>query len=246
MNDLESQLESILFVASKPTSTALLAKLTSASPEAVERSLRLLAEARKSSGIVVMEAAGQWQLGTNPQNVDLVKAFLTADLREKLTDATVEVLGIIAYRQPISKMEIEAIRGVNCQYSLRQLLMRGLIEKIQNPDDSRSNLYQVTTEFLQHMGIQTVADLPEFEKLTASIKLPETPQAKSEHTVSHEATQVAATPAEHRTYSDPTGYATPPQDPTPYAPEPVAPQVEAIEPKEEFGEDDDEDDDDEL
>lgn len=180
MNELIPKLESILFVASKPVTTNQLANILGATPEQTLAALQELSASRKESGIVLMEANGQWQLGTHPKNVDQVKAFLTADLREKLTDATVEVLGIIAYRQPISKAEIEAIRGVNCQYSIRQLLMRGLIEKIQNPDDSRSNLYQVTTEFLQHMGMQTVADLPEFQKLTESIKLPETPQTKTE------------------------------------------------------------------
>lgn len=208
MNELQSKLESILFVASKPTTTALLAKLSGASETEVMDSLRALAEARLQSGIIVMEANGQWQLGTNPKNVDLVKAFLTADLREKLTDATVEVLGIIAYRQPIAKTEIEAIRGVNCQYSIRQLLMRGLIEKVVNPQDSRSNLYQVTTEFLQHMGLGSVGDLPEFEKLAGSIKLPETPQAKPEQqqeaTTEAMPSQAHAAPQPHA-YADPTG-----------------------------------------
>jgi hypothetical protein len=119
-------------------------------------------------------------MSTNPSNSTQVKNFLNADLREKLTDATVEVLGIIAYRQPISKAEIEAIRGVNSQYSLRTLLMRGLIEKTPNPQDSRSSLYQTTTEFLQHMGINSVNDLPEFEQLVAQIKLPETTALKNE------------------------------------------------------------------
>jgi segregation and condensation protein B len=99
---------------------------------------------------------------------------MSSELREKLTDATVEVLAIIAYKQPVSKMEIEAIRGVNSQYSVRSLLMRGLIERIPNPSDARSYLYQITTEFLQHMGITSVKDLPEFEKLVEKIKLPET------------------------------------------------------------------------
>ncbi|MBP9686439.1 MAG: SMC-Scp complex subunit ScpB, partial [Candidatus Doudnabacteria bacterium] len=180
MDELQTQLESILFVANKPATASVLAKLVERDEPAVLVALQQLQITRKDSGIIVMEANGQWQLGTNPQNVSLVKNYLTSDLREKLTDATVEVLGIIAYRQPISKTEIEAIRGVNCQYSIRQLLMRGLIEKTTNPADSRSTYYQLTTEFLQHMGLQSVADLPEFEKLTASIKLPETPEAKVE------------------------------------------------------------------
>ncbi len=183
MDDLTSKLESLLFVASKPVSTTQLAKLCDISETEATNGLREIQSARQSSGIVLMEASGNWQLSTNPKNIDTVKSFLTQDLREKLTDATVEVLGIIAYRQPISKNEIEAIRGVNCQYSLRQLLMRGLIEKTANPQDSRSNYYQVTTEFLQHMGLQTITDLPEFSKLTAEVKLPSIPQTSTEQTV---------------------------------------------------------------
>lgn len=199
MQELISQLESILFVASKPVPVAQLAKLADVTAAEVTTALQQLAEQRKDSGIVLMEASGQWQLGTNAANVELVKTFLTADLREKLTDATVEVLGIIAYRQPISKTEIEAIRGVNCQYSIRQLLMRGLIEKVANPTDNRSSYYQVTTEFLQHMGMQTVADLPDFQKLTESIKLPETPQTRTDT-----AAEAQRTPEnEPKDYADP-------------------------------------------
>jgi segregation and condensation protein B len=242
MNELEHKLESVLFVASKPTSTALLAKIVSATAEETEQALRALAASRKDTGIIVMEANGQWQLGTNPHNVELVKAFLTADLREKLTDATVEVLGIIAYRQPISKMEIEAIRGVNCQYSIRQLLMRGLIEKVANPNDSRSNLYQITTEFLQHMGMQTVADLPEFEKLTASVKLPETPQTRPNAEPEPSTTTLESTSySTPHNYSDPTGYTTPAvHEPTPAATEPNTQTVQ----EDEFEDEDDDDEDD--
>ncbi len=232
MEELKAQLESILFVANKPATPALLAKLCEKEEAEVLAALQSLQEARKASGIIVMEANGQWQLGTNPQNVNLVKNYLTADLREKLTDATVEVLGIIAYRQPISKAEIEAIRGVNCQYSIRQLLMRGLIEKVANPADSRSAHYQLTTEFLQHMGLQSVSDLPEFEKLTASIKLPETPQAKAE------VTEEETTPVQTTSYTDPvaSSFPTTPQNVSaPAAPpvfsEPETPAVAQPEPQ---------------
>ncbi len=266
MNELIPKLESILFVASKPVTTSQLAAILGASAEQTLAALQELAATRKDSGIVLMEANGQWQLGTHPKNVDQVKAFLTADLREKLTDATVEVLGIIAYRQPISKAEIEAIRGVNCQYSIRQLLMRGLIEKIQNPDDSRSNLYQVTTEFLQHMGMQTVADLPEFQKLTESIKLPETPQTKTEALEAQpdsgsEQVSTAQTfqdPVGGPMYQEPTPYAEPARDiaatqpapvediwAEPQPPQPLASNETPIQEEDEFIDDDEDDDDDE-
>lgn len=174
-NTLVNQIESLLFVSNKPLKIKQLAKLTDSSEELVRLAATELAQSRAGTGIVLLEAPDGLQLATNSQNSDLVKAFLNADLRESLTEATVEVLAIIGYRQPISKAEIEAIRGVNSQYSLRSLLMRGLIEKIPNPRDARGSLYQVTTEFLQQMGITSVDELPDFQELVSKIQLPETP-----------------------------------------------------------------------
>lgn len=177
---LSSQLESILFVASKPLSVKNLAKFLEKPEADIQSALLELQQSRRDSGVIVLEANGVWQMATQADNVEVVKDFLNSDLREKLTEATLEVLAIIAYRQPISKAEIEAIRGVNSQYSIRHLLMRGMIEKISNPNDARGSLYQVTTEFLQHLGLQSIHDLPEFEKLVAHIKLPETPAVQAE------------------------------------------------------------------
>jgi segregation and condensation protein B len=172
---LKSNLESLLFVSNKPLSAKQLAKLTNAEESQIKQALTELILERRDSGVVILEANNNYQMATNGQNSEIVKAFLNSDLREKLTDATVEVLAIIAYRQPISKSEIEAIRGVNSQYSIRHLLMRGLIEKVPNPNDSRSNYYQITTEFMQQLGITRIEDLPEFNKLVEHIKLPEAP-----------------------------------------------------------------------
>ena len=152
----------------------------------MQSALDELSTEHKNSGITLLENNGEYQFSTDPENSTVVKDFLNADLREKLTDATVEVLAIIAYRQPISKAEIEAIRGVNSQYSLRHLLMRGMIEKVNNPNDARSIYYQTTTEFLQHLGLQSIKDLPEFEKLVENIKLPEAPAIAGEPTIEAE------------------------------------------------------------
>jgi len=179
-------LESILFVSNKPLRVKDFAALLHMEGAEISAALDALVNERKNSGVVVLENNGQYQLATSAANSTAVKDFLNSDLREKLTDATVEVLAIIAYRQPISKAEVESIRGVNSQYSLRQLLMRGLIEKIPNPSDARGSLYQTTTEFLMHLGLQSVKDLPEFEKLVAEIKLPESTQILQE-TISEEA-----------------------------------------------------------
>lgn len=175
MNPLTTQIHSLLFVASKPLSVKQLAKFTNASESEVMAALQELADYSKDSGVVLLDTGSQFQLATASENTNLVTDFLNSDLREQLTDATAEVLAIIAYRQPISKAEIESIRGVNSQYSVRALLMRGLIEKVINPNDARSSYYQITTEFLQQLGISSINDLPSFEELTLAIKLPDNP-----------------------------------------------------------------------
>jgi segregation and condensation protein B len=180
MADLISKLESLLFVSNKPIKAKVLAKLLEAEEQEIRAALLELVEQRKNSGIVVLEADEGFQLATNSGNSSVVHNFLNADLRERLTDASIEVLSIIAYRQPISRAEMEAIRGVNSQYSLRVLLIRGLIEKIPDPNDGRANLYQVTTEFLQHLGLSSISDLPEFDQLVSQVKLPEVLQTAPE------------------------------------------------------------------
>lgn len=177
---LSSKIESILFVSNRPLDTKTLSKILGETEENIKSACLELQAAKRESGVVLLNVNDNaFQLATNSENSELVTKFLNSDLREKLTDATVEVLTIIAYRQPISRSEIEAIRGVNSQYSIRHLLMRGLIEKAPATSEARAMQYQVTTEFLQHLGIQNVKDLPSFEDLVANIKLPETPEAKN-------------------------------------------------------------------
>ncbi len=180
MNELTSQIHSLLFVSNKPLTVNQLAKLTGQDHELIYASLRELSELTRQTGVVLLNSNSEYQLATNSANSEIVKNFLNQDLKEALTDATTEVLAIIAYRQPISKAEIESIRGVNSQYSLRSLLMRGLIEKVSNPEDSRSSLYKITTEFLQQLGVTSVSELPSFEDLVSNIKLPDVPAAVAE------------------------------------------------------------------
>ena len=103
---------------------------------------------------MLLESNGTWQFATNARNSTVIKNFLNADLREKLSDATIETLAIIAYRQPISRAEIEAIRGLTANTALEALSIRGLVQKTPNPKDFRQILYETTLEFLEHMGLK--------------------------------------------------------------------------------------------
>ena len=171
--DLKPLIESLLFVAGRPVSLKELARVTGKKEAEVAELLAALIAEKKNTGIVILEQNRSYLMSTNPQNSEAVKSFLNTDLREKLTDAAIETLAIITYKQPVSRAEIEAIRGVNSQYTIRLLLMRGLVEKVQSPKDNRSHYYQTTHEFLQHLGLSSVKDLPDFAELTAKVKPPE-------------------------------------------------------------------------
>lgn len=247
-SSIKSTIESLLFVSPKPLTVKELCKFLEKPAEEVQPALNELMQEKAQSGVVLLDNNGEYQLATNPANSPYVKNFLNAELREKLTDATVEVLSIIAYRQPISKAEIEAIRGVNSQYSLRHLSMRGLIEKVSNPADARSFLYQTTTEFLQHLGLASIRELPEFEKLVEHIKLPQTPGVAEQPAAETQIKQPAPTPPSvepmagnaKKTVANTESNIQEPQ------PEPAADEENNAETEdEEYEDDDDEDDEDE-
>lgn len=172
LSKLKSQILSILFVASKPVSLKNLQEVLEIPEEEIKTAVSDLVSGNQTAGIIVLAHNNKLQLASNPDNSSQVKKFLALELREKLTDAALETLAIVLYKQPVSKAEIENIRGVNSQYTLRHLLIRGLIEKIQSPSDKRMQLYKTTLEFMQHLGIKDMKDLPDFEELTKSIELP--------------------------------------------------------------------------
>jgi len=171
--NLKSTIESILFSASRPVSLLELVKITNKAKQDVLDAIDTLSDEKKDSGIVVLEQNKRYLLATHPDASETVAKFLNSELRESLTEAALETLAIITYKQPASRAEIESIRGVNSQYTLRLLMIRGLIEKTKSRQDQRVQLYKTTHEFLQHLGIQSTKDLPEFSELTKKVKPPE-------------------------------------------------------------------------
>lgn len=176
MDKLKSQILSILFVSTKPVSLAELVTSLDTDQESIRQAVAAIVANNHTSGIILLAHNERLQLSTNPDNSPQVKKFLSLELREKLSDPALETLAVIAYQQPVSKAEIENIRGVNSQYTIRQLLIRGLIEKVGSQNDKRVQLYKTTLEFMQHMGLSNMDQLPDFEEITKSIQPPEAPQ----------------------------------------------------------------------
>lgn len=169
MSDLPRDLEALLFVAGDPTTPPELARAFGVSEAAVAAALRSLAgylEAR-GAGLRLLESPEGVQLVTAPETSAAVERFVTAGMRETLTPAAAETLAIIAYRGPISRAGIEAIRGVNSSFTLRLLALRGLVTRSPHPTDGRSFVYEVSAAFLRHLGIARPDALPDYAALHA-------------------------------------------------------------------------------
>lgn len=161
--------ESLLFVADEPVSVGQLAGALDSSPEQVEEALGELEAALQGRGIRLQRMGDRLQLATAPEAAPYVERFLGLGERRRLSQAALETLAIIAYRGPISRPEIEAIRGVNCDSVLRTLLTSGLIEEAgRAPAPGRPILYAPTFAFLQHFGLQRPEDLPPLENESTS------------------------------------------------------------------------------
>jgi len=170
---IKSAIESLLFVSGEPIKISKISKIIEVSKEDAENALMLLAGDYSSQkrGIAILRKEDEVQMATSPDNAEYVDRVVKSDLQETLSNAALEVLSIIAYRGPISRMEIEAIRGVNCTYTLRNLMMRGLIERIDNPKDLRGYIYKISFEFLKKLGIDNVNKLPDFDNLSKDSRI---------------------------------------------------------------------------
>lgn len=165
MYDLESSLEALLFVAAAPVSLAQLASVLDERPEKIEQALREL-ERRylKQGGIRIQWWAGRVQLTTAPEYAQIVEKFIGLEATTHLSRAGQETLAIIAYRQPITRPGIDAIRGVNSDGVLRSLLSKGLIQEVGRAESpGRPILYGTTPEFLQYFGLSSLDQLPPYD-----------------------------------------------------------------------------------
>ncbi len=180
---LSSLIESLLFVADKPVSPAQLAKTLGLTPPEIEAALNELAESlvREGRGLRLQEQHGCWRLVTMPEAARHIETFLQLDLTTKLSAPSLETLAIIAYRQPVTRPQIEAVRGVDCGAVLRSLIQRGLVEEVGRLETvGRPILYSVTEHFMHHFGLTTMRDLPPLEQPDAELLTTVTAQALAE------------------------------------------------------------------
>jgi segregation and condensation protein B len=161
-----SKLESILFIANRPLSVKRLMEICDATKEEVEGALTAISEGylRDNRGLRLVRSGNEVQLTTAPENAGLMQEFLRDETTGELSRPSLETLTIIAYRGPLTKPELEQVRGVNCSMILRNLLMRGLIE-IEGDAQDLTSRYRVTIDFIRFLGVGSVEELPDYEKL---------------------------------------------------------------------------------
>ncbi len=163
---LAAQIESILYATGEPASVSAIAAALEISVQDVETALADLNAACASRGVRVQRQGNLVQLVTAPEFAERVQRFLGLEANNRLSSAAVETLAIIAYKQPVTKPQIEMIRGVNCDGVMKTLEMHNLIQELGRVDTvGRPMRYGVTFEFLQHFGLSGVHELPPVDNL---------------------------------------------------------------------------------
>jgi segregation and condensation protein B len=159
-----ASLEALLFVAVEPVPISQLAGVLGISNKAVEAALKELSESLVARGLKVQTHAGRVQLTTAPETSGIIERFLGLEATSRLSRAALEALAIIAYRQPVTRPQVDSIRGVNSDGVMKSLLGKGLIQeggRAEGP--GRPILYSTTPEFLQHFGLNSLKEMPPLE-----------------------------------------------------------------------------------
>jgi segregation and condensation protein B len=168
---LSAALEAILFVVESPVSVQSLAVAVQQTTDDVAAALDALRAGydERSAGIELRDVAGGVRIYTRPDYAEVVEQFLQDGQRSRLTQAALETLAVIAYRQPVTRSRVSAIRGVNVDGVVRTLLARGLIVEVGSDPETGGGLFRTTDLFLEKMGLQSLDQLPSLAPLLPDI-----------------------------------------------------------------------------
>jgi segregation and condensation protein B len=160
---LQASLEAIMLVADEPVSEVIIAEVLELPREQVASALRELAlsYAEQQRGFDLREVAGGWRFYTREEYAPVVERFVSDGLQVRLTQAALETLAVVAYRQPVSRSRASAVRGVNCDGVMRTLALRGLVEEAGADPETGAILFQTTGYFLERLGLPGLEDLPD-------------------------------------------------------------------------------------
>jgi segregation and condensation protein B len=197
--ELEKKIEAILFWKGEPVSIKKLSQIFEKLEEEISTALKNLETSLAGRGIVLIFKEDEVALGTSKDVSELIEKLTKEELVRDLGKAGLETLSIIIYQGPISRAEIDYIRGVQSNFIVRNLMIRGLIEKVPNPKDQRSFLYKPTFEMLSFMGLTKIEDMPSYSEARAEIENYKNSQHKDEEEKTEEAEAVKDLEAEMET-----------------------------------------------
>jgi segregation and condensation protein B len=160
MNELHRSIEAILMVVDEPVSETTLATILEQTVEEVEKALSELVGSYEGRGFELKKINGGWRFYSHPDQSSVVERFVLDGQQSRLTQAALETLAVIAYRQPISRARVSAIRGVNVEAVMKTLVNRGLVEEAGVEGESGAILYKTTSYFLERLGVNSIEDLP--------------------------------------------------------------------------------------
>jgi segregation and condensation protein B len=163
MNDLQRQLEAILFVADEPVPLTQLAQVTETARDTVLEALNAMQAEYEAGerGVMLRDIGGGWRMYTHPDVAPYVERFVLAVQQPRLTQAALETLAIVAYKQPVSRQQVAQIRGVDSDGVLNTLETRGLVNEVgRDPGPGQAVLYGTSPVFLERMGLRGLEDLP--------------------------------------------------------------------------------------
>lgn len=166
---ISSQIESILFWKGEPMSFKEISKILDIEEQVIRENVSVLQQELENRGIVLISTDEKISLATNSEMSEKISVLVKEELSKDLSKATLETLSIILYRGAVTRSEIDYIRGVNSQFILRALSIRGLIDREADPKDERAYLYKPSIELLSHMGVTSRENLPDFEKINSEI-----------------------------------------------------------------------------
>ena len=167
--DLANTIEAILFYQAEPLTVSRLAQLLKRTEGDVHDALNILEERLQSTGIRLLRNDRSVTIGTSPDASAIIEAITKEELSKDLSKSALETLSIVLYKGPLTRSEIDYIRGVNSTFILRNLLIRGLVEKVENPNDQRSFHYKATFALLEYMGVTKADELPEYKETLATL-----------------------------------------------------------------------------
>lgn len=167
--ELSAQIEAVLFMRGDAVEIKKLAKLFEVPEAEIKQNLTHLGNDLEKRGITLVRTETHAELRTAPGASEVLEKLQKEELSGGIGKAGIETLSILLYKGPSTRSDIEYIRGVNAGAALRTLLVRGLVTRIVNPEDSRSYLYKPTTEALSHLGVSSKEELPNYEELTKEL-----------------------------------------------------------------------------